>query len=289
MIALACAGIAVRRNGEPHKIVASTLKLKTNVPARSIALPVEHGAWGFLFEPALAGLIVTPSPAAPFVLMLFVGSFLARQPLKFLIGDLLQRRRLPRTRIALQYALIYSAIAFVGLIGMILTAPAYAFIPLAAAVPLVVYLVVQDVSRQSRDLLPEITAAFALASSISVFALADRWDYAVAFVLWTIMVARLVPSVLYVRSRLRLEKGKKYSLAAPFAAHAFALVFVLAFYLTNVASILTVLMSGFLLGRSVYGLSRYRKILKAKVIGIWEVAYGIIYALSIVLGHYLKI
>jgi hypothetical protein len=252
-------------------------------------LPVEHGAWGFLFEPALAGLIVAPSLAAPFVLMLFVAAFLARQPLKFLIADILQGRRLPRTGVALQFALIYVAIAIFGLTGMVLTAPPFAFIPLAAAAPLVVYLIVRDVSRQSRDLLPEMTAAFALASSISVFALAAGWDYAVAFVLWTIMLARLVPSVLYVRSRLRLAKGKEYSIAAPLGAHAVALLIVLAFYLTNAGSLLTVLMAALLLGRCACGLSRYRKILKAKIIGIWEVGYGFLFALSIVLGHYLNI
>lgn len=31
------------------------------VPPRPIALPVEHGAWGFLFEPLAAGLILAPA------------------------------------------------------------------------------------------------------------------------------------------------------------------------------------------------------------------------------------
>lgn len=270
-------------------ITAPTIKLKTKVPAKSIALPVEHGAWGFLFEPALAGLIIAPSPAAPFILLLFVGAFLARQPVKFLIGDLQQGRRLPRTALAIRFAAMYGGIALIGFVGMLLTAPTYALFPLAVVTPLVVYLIAQDVSRRSRGLLPELTGAMALALSITVFALADGWDYAVAFVLWILMVARLIPSVLYVRSRLRIEKGKDYSVAAPISAHALALVAVVGLYLMGPASLLTALMATFLLGRSVYGLSRYRQILKAKTIGIWEVVYGVLFALSIVLGHYMRI
>ncbi|NLF76347.1 MAG: hypothetical protein GX573_11665, partial [Chloroflexi bacterium] len=31
------------------------------VRLKSIALPPEHGAWGFLLEPLLAGLLIAPS------------------------------------------------------------------------------------------------------------------------------------------------------------------------------------------------------------------------------------
>ena len=268
---------------------SSTIRLQTRVPARSIALPVEHGAWGFLFEPALAGLILAPSLAAPFVLLFFVGSFLVRHPLKFVIGDLRQGRRLPRTTLAFQFAAIYGAIAALGLMGMALTAPSDAFLPLITVAPLVIYLVAQDVMRQSRDLLPELTAAFTLASSITVFALAGGWSSITAFALWAVMIARLVPSVLYVRSRLRLEKGKQYSLLSSVASHILAVLALSALWSFGLASILTVLMAVFLTGRAAYGLSRYRKVLKAKVIGMWEVGYGVLYALTVVLGFYLSI
>jgi hypothetical protein len=242
-----------------------------------------------LFEPALAGLILAPSLAAPFVLLLFVGSFLVRHPLKFLIGDIRQGRRLPRTTLAFQFAAIYGAIAALGLTGMVLTASSAAFLPLIIVVPLVIYLIAQDVLRQSRDLVPELTAAFTLASSITVFALAGLWSSTTAFALWAVMIARLIPSVLYVRSRLRLEKGKQYSPFASAASHIVAVLVLSALWSYGLASILTVLMAVFLTGRAVYGLSRYRKVLKAKVIGMWEVGYGVLYALSIVLGFYLGI
>ena len=45
-------------------------------------------------------------------------------------------------------------------------------------------------------------------------------------------------------------------------------------------------MATFLAGRAIYGLSPYRQSLSAKTIGIWEVVYGIAYALSIGIGYY---
>ena len=266
-----------------------SVKRTPKVPAKSIALPVEHGAWGFLFEPALAGLIIAPSLAAPFILLLVVGAFLMRQPLKFLLGDWKQGRSLPRTAVARRFALIFGGIALAGLLGSLFFAPLTSFIPFVVVAPLVVYLIAQDVSRQSRELLPELLAAFALASSVAVFAIADGWNYIAASALWAIMSARLIPSVLYVRSRLRLEKGKQFSALASTVSHILAFVLVGAFYYWGLSSILTVLMSAFLAGRAAFGLSRFRKPAKAKAIGIQEVIYGVLYALTMVFGYYLNL
>lgn len=268
------------------KTVSSVPHKQSNVPAKMIALPVEHGAWGFLFEPLAAGLIIAPSIAAPFLSLLIVGAFLVRQPLKFLLGDWRQGRRLPRTDIAFRFVLIFGCIAAIGLLGSLFFAPVKVFAPLAALIPPVIYLIIQDVARQTRQLLPELLAAFTLASSITVLALAGGFEYEFALALWAIMAARLIPSVLYVRSRLRLEKGKEYSRLAPIASHVLALIIVSALFYFKFSSILTVLMSAFLAGRAEFGLSRFRQPLKAKVIGIWEVVYGVLYVLTIVFGYF---
>ena len=129
-----------------------TVKRSAKIPAKSIALPVEHGAWGFLFEPLAAGLILAPSLAAPFILLLVTGAFLTRQPLKFLLGDWLQKRRLPRTAVALRFVLIFGGITVIGLLGSLFFASLHSFIPFVFVAPIVVYLIVQDVARQSRQL-----------------------------------------------------------------------------------------------------------------------------------------
>ncbi|MCB0162365.1 MAG: YwiC-like family protein, partial [Caldilineaceae bacterium] len=65
-------------------------KQKARPRWRSIALPTEHGGWGFLLEPLLLGRLVAPSAAGLLLLVATVAAFLLRQPLKIVLVD---RRR----------------------------------------------------------------------------------------------------------------------------------------------------------------------------------------------------
>ena len=67
--------------------ITSPIKQKSAIPLKSIALPIEHGSWGFVFEPIAAGLLLGPSLPALFITILVTGGFLARQPLKFVLAD----------------------------------------------------------------------------------------------------------------------------------------------------------------------------------------------------------
>ena len=265
---------------------AQAIPVRSKIPAKSVALPIEHGAWGFLFEPLLAGVILAPSLAAPFISLFVVGAFLSRQPLKFLLGDWLQKRRLPRTEIARRFSLIFCSIAAVGFLGSLVFAPGHSLLPFAAVAPIVGFLIYQDVGRHSRELVPELGAALALASSIAVVALADGFTASLSAALWAAMVARLVPSVLYVRERIKLEKGKPFSQFWSHFAHIAALVLVGTLYYFSLGSSLTVLMSAFLAGRAIYGLSGSAPKMTAKVLGVREVIYGVLYALTMVVGYY---
>lgn len=270
-------------------VTAEVLTKRSAIPAKSVALPVEHGAWGFLFEPLLAGLILAPSLAAPFIALFVVGSFLSRQPLKFYLGDRLSKKNLPRTALARRFVVIFGAIAIAGFIGTLLLTPVNNLFPFAVAAPIVVYLIAQDIARQTRELLPEVLAAMALASSITVVALAGGFELTFALSLWALMAVRLIPSVFYVRSRLRLQKSKPFDRVMPIGSHFAATAVVAALYFASHASVMTLLMSAFLAARAAYGLSGSAPAMSAKAIGVREVIYGVIYALTIVIGYYLGV
>ncbi len=60
-------------------ITASQINGETRrICIRPIALPVEHGGWGLLFEPIVLGLLLAPSPAGLFISLGATGAFLAR-------------------------------------------------------------------------------------------------------------------------------------------------------------------------------------------------------------------
>ena len=62
---------------------------------RSVAVPREHGGWGFLLDPILLGLLVAPSAAGIFLVLLDLASFLARTPLKIVWKDSQSGRHRP--------------------------------------------------------------------------------------------------------------------------------------------------------------------------------------------------
>lgn len=259
---------------------------KSRIPIKSIALPLEHGSWGFLFEPLIAALLIAPTIGGGFLSVFMIGAFLSRQPLKFVIGDYMQKKNLPRTPVALRWTLYFEAIAAVGFVASLFTATPVSFVPLILAAPAIIYLILQDASRKSREMVPELLGASVLAVSIASLSLAAGHNYQFAAGMWLIMLSRLVPSVLYVRNRLRLEKKKEYSTAVPVLSHVAALVALGALYYAGVGSVLTIAVAAFLLVRSTTGLSSRRKKLSAKQLGVREVIYGAVYALTVVIGYY---
>lgn len=265
-----------------------TIPIKSRIPAKSVALPVEHGAWGFLFEPLLAGLLIAPTIGGLFLSIFIIGAFLCRQPLKFVVGDLRSGKRLPRTAVATRWLAYFGSIAAIGFVGSVATAEPRAFIPLVMSAPVAVYLIFQDASRKSRETLAELLAASVLATSIASLTLAAGASSLLASALWLTIVARLVPSVVYVKNRLRIEKKKDHSHLWPVAAHIAALGAVIVLAFQGLGSVLTVAVSLFLLIRSATGLSSRRQKLTAKQLGIREVIYGTIYALAVVCGFYLQ-
>ena len=173
-----------------------------------------------------------------------------------------------------------------GLSGTLLTAPPLSLLPFIAVAPLAVYLMVQDVARQSRELVPEILAAVVLSATPASMVVGDGGSWAFAIALWMIMISRLIPSIVYIRNRLNVEKGKPHSIAAPILVHAAALAAIVLLAIYDLAPWLAVVMLVVLLLRAVAGLSRFRHPTPAKVLGIWEVIYGILMVAAVTAGHY---
>jgi len=237
----------------------------------------------------LAGILIAPTIGGLFLSILVTGAFLSRQPLKFVVGDWLQKKKLPRTSLAVRWLIYFTALAGFGLLLSVLTVDPHAFTPLLLVAPFGIYLILQDASRKSREMLAELMAASVLATSVSTITIAGGHSYAFAAAIWAVMLARLIPSVIYVRNRLRLEKGKPFSAISTLGMHVAAFAAVLALYFAGLSSILTVAMTLILLVRSTAGLSNKRHHLTARQIGVREVVYGAAYVSSIVAGFYFKI
>ena len=175
---------------------------------RSIALPTEHGGWGFTLEPILLGLLVAPSAAAWELSAAALGIFLARRPVKLVSTDLVRRRWLPRSRIALIFALLYGGLALAGTIGAFFTAEGPFWIPVLVAIPFALVALRADAQSKNRALIPELSGSIAMGATVSAIALGSGWDLGPAFGLWLVLAARDVAAIVLVRGQIRRLKGR---------------------------------------------------------------------------------
>jgi hypothetical protein len=257
------------------------------VNVRSVALPVEHGGWSFLAEPLVLGLLVAPSVAGFAIAVATSAGFLIRHPGRMFWKN---RQRLdvsPRYGLARKFAAGYSLVAAAGLGTAWALAGIRPLVPFIIAGPFFLLFAVYDVRHEARLLLPELLAPAAVAVSAPAIALAGGWTAQAALVLWVLLVLRFIPTVLYIRARLRLERDKPHEAAASNTAHGAAVLAGGGLAGAGLAPWLSVVGLGVLLVRAVVGLSRYHRPATAKVIGFSEVAYGSLFVLLTAVGYWI--
>jgi hypothetical protein len=103
--------------------------------------------------------------------------------------------------------------------------------------------------------------------------------------LWIILTARAVPSIVYVRARLRLERGARGPVAPSLLAHATGLAAVAIAAASGLAPWLAAADAGGLLARALPGLSRYRLGHRPAAIGAQEVAVGLAVVAAAAFGY----
>ncbi|MDR7418131.1 MAG: YwiC-like family protein [Armatimonadota bacterium] len=252
---------------------------------RLIALPTEHGGWGLLLEPIALGLAVAPSQTGLFLGLAAIAGFLTRQPLKIALADRRRRVRYPRTILAERFALLHGAVALLALVLALRTAGAAATVALLAAVSLVLVQFGYDLRNQQRRLAPELTGAAALSMMAPAIALAGGWTPAPAVALWVVLMARAAPAILYVRARLRQMRGVSAPATPPLLAHAAGLVVVGALTAVHLVPWIAVPAFAVLLVRAVYGLLPGRPIVRPAVVGVQELAYGVLLIVVLAIGY----
>lgn len=255
----------------------STAAVNRRVSWRTVALPTEHGGWGFTSEPVLLGMLVAPSPAGAWLGVAAFGAFLSRHPLKLVIGDLRRGRSFPRTIQAAQVAAGYLLVALVAMVAAWLTRSGDFWPALAAAAPFGLFTLVEDARGRSRALLPEIAGAVAMASLAPAIALAAGWAMPAALGLWLVLAARSLASIPYVRVmvlRSHLRPGAPEPSTWP--AHAGSVVglaAVTAAAATGIAPWLSVPALALLAVRGFTGLREEG--IPARVLGWREIGFGL--------------
>jgi hypothetical protein len=256
------------------------------VALRPIALPNEHGAWAFLFEPALLGLLLAPSWSGLLLIVAALGALLAQNPIGMVLTDARRGRTYPRTRVARAFAALYTLLALTAVGGALALAGSWAvLLPALVAAPLALLQLGYSARHRGRDLVPELAGATAMGALVACIALAGGWPLAPALILWGLLAARTIPSILYVRSRLRLERERPAASAPALIAHLIAPLGVAGLAVLGATPWVVTLPFVLLLFRAALGLSPRRRPAKAKTIGLREIVFGLIVVVTIAIGY----
>ena len=248
------------------------------VNLRSIALPAEHGGWGFLIEPMLLGLLVAPTWQAAMLCISVFAFFLVHQPLKLAVKDHQKDRRIERTIYAERFATAYALIGVFTLLVVAMNSDPIFLLPFGVALPMGAVQLYYDARNRSRAVASEVSGGLALGSTATAIALIGGIDVLSAFILWVLLAARVIPAIIYVRARLRLEKDKEWEALPVWVSHVIAFAVILVLLVSGLTTWWAVLAIGVLIFRAVKGISKYRKPVKPSQVGISEMFLGFLTA-----------
>lgn len=251
---------------------------------KPVAFPVEHGAWSFLLEPVILGLVLVPSAAGFCLGLAALAAFLTRHPLRLAALDYRKGARYPRTVLAEQFALAYAAAAGLFAVAAIASAEYGFTVAIVAAVPLALGALALDLRGRGRDLAAEIAGSVALGASATAIVLAGGGSVRVAWMAWLLLALRAITAIVYVRARLELERSGDSPVFVVTVLHAIVLMVVLGLMSFHLAPALAVLAFAILLFRAAYGLLPPARGVRAQVIGIHEVVFGLVTLVLLAVG-----
>lgn len=258
----------------------------SSVRWRSVALPTEHGGWAFVTEPLLLGLILAPSMGGLTLTIAVLAAFLLRQPLKLYVKDIRSQRIVPRTYAARRFVLIYGSVAAAAFFATLIIVRALnPLLPLVFALPLFLLQLTYDLRSQSRSATAEIAGTLATGAFASSIVMMQGWVLLPALGLWLVLSAKAVTAVLYVRARLRLEREKSAGVTLAVGAHVAAIILLIVTTLLGLTRWTAAAAMAVLTVRAAVGLSSFRKSRPPKIIGMQEVAYGLLFLLIVALGY----
>lgn len=252
---------------------------------RSIALPTEHGGWGFTLEPILLGLLVAHSAAAWEISAAALGIFLARRPVKIFSTDLVRGRWLPRSTIALVFSLLYGGFALAGGVGAFITADGPFWIPILVALPFALFALRADARSKNRALVAELSGSIAMGATVAAITIGAGWDFLPAFGLWFVLAARDVAAISLVRGQVRRLKGKPSGASTIYAVQAGSVGVVAGAAVIGAVPWLAVVAIGLVGIVAVVSLNRPP--VEAKVIGWTQMGVGLMVVLITATGVHL--
>lgn len=271
------------KNGNMQAVIESNKspKMQPQVRLRPIALPTEHGGWGMLGAPILTGLLLAPSWAGLCLGLAGGAAFLTRQPFRLALMDLRKGKRYPRTAWAIRFSALYAVLGLIALGGAIALAKAPFWIPLLIAVALGLTQFGYDIQSKGRSFVPEACGAAAMSLLATGIVQSSGYSPVRAWLPALALALQAATAISYAAARVRLARNVQAPRWPIWLGHAIALSAALAVSMAGWMHWPVVVVFLVLTMRASWGLSAYRKNVRASTVGLQEVGYALLTVLGI--------
>jgi len=251
---------------------------------RSVAIPKEHGAWGYVLEPFVLVLVIAFSLDGMYLLFAAFLFFLAHRPVRLAFS--LQTNSENRL-LAIGIAIIYIFSGLVILFIIMPWLPLKAMLLFGTGLLIMLFYLVFDIYKKKRSLLGEQIVPIALAFMAINVPVIGNWPDERLIALYFLLLARPVSTTFYINAKIRLEKGLDYSAKMVYLSHLIALFYVIVAALLGWIPYSPVLAMFILFYRAVKGIwiSAGRKHVAIKKIGMMEFVYGIAFVIITAVGY----
>lgn len=240
---------------------------------RDLIQPKEHGSWSLALEPVALGLLAAPSLAGGWFALAALAGFLARRPLKIALHDENSGRALAATVAFTVLIFIFVVTSSAALVLAESFHPAV-LLPSALAGAIFLYF---DIRHAGREAPAEIAGAAAFALLTPAFAAAAGWSPIASLALGFAMLARAVPTVLFVRACVRGGKTGHYRAGPALAAASLALFGAVALAQFSAVPATLPIALAFLFARAAVGFIGRHMHVRARTLGLQELALGAAY------------
>ncbi|MBU0474468.1 MAG: YwiC-like family protein [Bacteroidetes bacterium] len=236
-----------------------------------VAIPKEHGAWGFVLEPLILSLIVAFSVNGLLLALASFILFLANQPIKIIFTKSISTKH---KSAATKILFFYSSIIFLLFVAIIVNAKIVYLLPYAFGLLVMLLFLFFQINNLGRYLFFEFIPSFGITlMAISIVLMNGSFQYNV-WIFGILLLSRAIPTIIYVNAKVKEVKRKDYSKAATNLTNSISVLIIFLLGWNSLLPELSFLASIILLLRSEIGFSKLNFTKTVKQIGIAEFVYG---------------
>lgn len=253
---------------------------------KKVAFPPEHGSWGFVLEPLVLSLLVAYSFTG---LLLAVSSFLIflnHQPVRVLLNKKIKKQLFFP---ALLFFMTYSIFIVITLVYVVKNSQIENLLPFGLALLLMLIFFVMELKQKGRELLAEFIAPISITFIGMSIVLLGGWAFYLTTAFAVVLLARSIPTVLYIHIKVQAVKKKEFSKQVFYISEIIFLSLVAILAFSKLIPMLSIVGVILLIGRAVYGLSKKGLLENIRILGIKEFIFGILYVVIVYIGYYFNL